>query len=167
MRSCGICRRGDRDRFKFHNISILRQHLTSFTRHCAKTDHAESTHYGGALQLYHISINRHCAQCVDSLCCYLGDSTTAPAAHIWSARPPTLGQSGIRLNQHVKCHILRACVGLSDYWQQLQTIPPGLSAVCCLTGIATPRLHACMHNGLNYQGLPAVPLCISRPLIHC
>ena len=58
-------------------ISHLCQHLTSFTRHCAKTDHAESTHYGGALQLYRISISRHCAQCVDSLCCCLGDSTTA------------------------------------------------------------------------------------------
>jgi len=39
--------------------------------------------------------------------------------------------------------------------------------VCCLrryTGCShTPT--ACMHNGLNYQGLPAVPLCISRALI--
>ena len=48
VRSCAICRRRDRDRFKFHS-----QHLTSFTRHCAKTDHAESC--GGALQLYRIS----------------------------------------------------------------------------------------------------------------
>ena len=61
VRSCAICKRRDRDHFKFHS-----QHLTSFTRHCAKTDHAESC--GGALQLYRISITRHCAQCVDSLC---------------------------------------------------------------------------------------------------
>ena len=64
-------------RLRSFKISHLCQHLTSFTRHCAKTDHAESTHYGGALQLYRISISRHCAQCVDSLCCCLGDSTTA------------------------------------------------------------------------------------------
>ena len=50
-------------------ISQHRRHLTSFTRHRAKTDHAESTHYGSALQLYGISISRHCAQCVDSLYC--------------------------------------------------------------------------------------------------
>jgi len=37
-----------------------------------------------------------------------------------------------------------ACLGLSDYRQQLQTIPPGLSAVWDdIPGIATPRLHAC------------------------
>jgi len=58
----------------------LRQHLTSFTRHCAKTNLTESTHYGGALQLYRINLvsvgTRHCAQCVDSLCSYLGDSDT-------------------------------------------------------------------------------------------
>jgi len=77
----------------------LRQHFTSFTRHCAKTDHAESTHYGSMLQPYRISIS---AQCVDSLCSYL------------------------------------------YFRQQLQTIPPGLSAVWDNTcGVATPRLHAC------------------------
>ena len=70
-KGCAISRYNDRDRFKFHNNNI--QPLTSFTRHCAKTDHAESTHYGGTLQLYRISISRHCAQCVDSVCCYLGD----------------------------------------------------------------------------------------------
>jgi len=73
-------RRGDRER-SFHMSQHLRQHLTSFTRHCAKTDHAELTHYAGiagALQLYGVSISRHCA-----LCCYLGDTTcTAP----WSCQ---------------------------------------------------------------------------------
>ena len=93
---------GDRDHFKFHNISasiclvsrdtvpkqITLSRLTmaahysctvlvsvgtvpSVSTPCAacKTDHAESTHYGSALQLYGISISRHCAQCVDSLYC--------------------------------------------------------------------------------------------------
>ena len=46
-------------RSRSFQISHLRQHLTSFTRHCAKADHTESTHYGGVLQLYCISISRH------------------------------------------------------------------------------------------------------------
>ena len=109
----------------------LRQHLTSFTRHCAKTDHAESTHCGGSLQMYGISISRHCAQCVDSLCCYLDDSTTAPAANIWShqrdrQRWVSRESGSISVSNG---RTLRACVPLSDYRQQLQTIPPGLSAV--------------------------------------
>ena len=84
-KGCAImCDQQTRQSRSFQISQHLCQHLTIFTRHCAKTDHAESIHYGGTLQLYRISVSRHCDQCVDSLCSYLGDSTTAPAANIWS-----------------------------------------------------------------------------------
>ena len=57
------------------------------------------------------------------------------------------------------CRPIRLLTATADY----TTVP-----VCCL--LSDGRSHtptACMHNGLNYQGLPAVPLCMSRPLTHC
>ena len=143
----------------------LRQHLTIFTRHCAKTDHAESIHYGGTLQLYRISVSRHCDQCVDSLCSYLGDSTTAPAANIWSRqqdRQCWVSRESACQMPHRAC--VRRLIRLSTATVDYTTGP-----VCCLRRY-TRHSHTstgCMHNGLNYQGLPAVSLCISRPLIRC
>jgi len=76
VRSCAICRRGDRDRFKFHNIfaniwlvsrdtvpnQITLSRLTMAARYSCTVLVSVGT--------------RHCAQCVDSLCSYLGDSDT-------------------------------------------------------------------------------------------
>jgi len=143
-----LCDQQTRRSRSFQISQHLRQHLTIFMRHCAKTDHAESTHYGCTLQLYRIGVSRHCAQCVDSLCSYLGDRLTAHCTSskylVPPLRPPMLGQSGIRLNEHVKRRTLRVCVGLSDYRQQLQTISPGLYSVWDdIPGVATPQLHAC------------------------
>jgi len=135
----------------------LHQHLTSFTWHQAKIDHTESTHYGGALQLYCDSISRHCAQCVDSLC----DSTTVTVTvtapwscqrdwQRWVGRESgSISMSNATLCVHRPIRLLTAT---ADY-----TTGP----VCCLRWY-TGRSHtptACMHNRLNYQGLPAVPLC--------
>ena len=142
----------------------LRQHLTSFTRHRAKTDHAQSTHYGSPLQLYGISISRHCAQCVDSLCCYLGDRTTAP----WS-RPRDHNAGAVGNQAESACQTPHSVCVHRPIRFPTATANYTTGPVCCLrryTGHShTPT--ACMQNRLNYRGLPAVPLCISRPLICC
>jgi len=83
---------------------------------------------------------RHCAQCVDSLCSYLGDSDTNNAGLVRNQD----------LNQHVKRRTLHVCVGLSDFRQRL-TADYTTGPVCCLRRY-TGRSHtptAFMQNGFE------------------
>ena len=124
-------------RSRSFQILHLHQHLTSFTRHCAKSDHTESTHYGGALQLY--SISRHCAQCVDSLCSYLGDSDTHNAELVGNQ-----SQSACQTPHS-------ACVRRPIRFPTATDCRLYHRAVCCLRRY-TGRSHtptACMQNGFE------------------
>ena len=130
---------GDRDHFKFHNISAS---IWLVSRDTVPKQ----------ITLSRLTMAAHYS-CTVLVSVGTVPSVSTPCAAIWVTAPlhpgpacetTTLGQSGIKLNQHVKRRTLCACIGLSDFRQRLQTIPPGLSAVWDdIPGIATPRLHAC------------------------
>ena len=159
-----MCDQQTRRSLSFQISQHLRQHLTSFTRHRAKTDHAESTHYGSALQLYGISISRHCPVCRLPV---LLPGWQHHCTLVLPVRPHNAGSVGNESQSAFQtphsacvCRPIRFPTATADY-----TTGP----VCCLrpyTGYSHTQT-ACMQNGLNYRGLLAVPLCISRPLIHC
>ena len=79
-KGCAImCNLQTRRSRSFQISQYLRQHLTSFTQHCVPNQITLSrltmaAHYSCTVL---VSVGtRHCAQCVDSLCSYLGDSNT-------------------------------------------------------------------------------------------
>ena len=120
-KGCAICRRGDRDRFKFHNIfaNISLVSRDTVPNQITLTRLTMAARYSCTIL---VSVGtRHCAQCVDSLCSYLGDSDTHNAGLVGNQD----------LNQHVKRRTLHVCVGLSDFRQRL-TADYTTGPVCCL-----------------------------------
>ena len=101
---------GDRDHFKFHNISAS---IWLVSRDTVPKQ----------ITLSRLTMAAHYS-CTVLVSVGTVPSVSTPCAAIWVTAPlhpgpacetTTLGQSGIKLNQHVKRRTLRACVGLSDF----------------------------------------------------
>jgi len=164
-KGCAISRRGDHDSFKFHNISAS---IWLFSRDTVPKQ----------VTLSRLTMVAHYSFTV-SVSVGTVPSVSTPCAATWMTAPlhqqrisgPTSetanagsvgnqAQSAFQTPHSCVRRPIRLLSETADY-----TTGP----VCCLRRY-TRRSHtptACMHNGLNYQGLPAVPLCISRPLIRC
>jgi len=161
VRSCAISRRRDRNRFKFHiSTSIWLVSRDTVPKQITLSRLTMAVHYSCTVLVSVGTVPSVSTPCAAT-------RVTAPLHPGPTSETDNGGSVGNQSQSacqtpHSACvrRSIRLLTATADY-----TTGPA----CYLrryTGCSDTAT-ACMHNGLNYQGLPAIRLCISRPLIRC